>query len=121
MHPEVPVRFGRGRLDSLGNKGLAAYLMRWRTRLRSVGEVTDARNVPVLEVVLARGRVVQMPGLRCRALRQLLAIGRQRWPASARAERRVTAAAPVSESRATYPFRPALPYRRTHAAIVGNQ
>jgi hypothetical protein len=37
------------------------------------------------------------------------------------AERRVTAAAPVSESRATYPFRPALPYRRTHAAIVGNQ
>ena len=68
MHPKVPVRFGRGRLDSLGNKGLAAYLMRWRTRLRSVGEVTDARNVPVLEVVLARGRVVQMPGLRCRDL-----------------------------------------------------
>ena len=27
MHPEVPVRFGRGRLDSLGNKGLAAYLI----------------------------------------------------------------------------------------------
>jgi hypothetical protein len=24
----VPVRFGRGRLDSLGTKGLAAYLMR---------------------------------------------------------------------------------------------
>jgi len=23
----VPVRFGRGRLDSLGNKGLAAYLI----------------------------------------------------------------------------------------------
>jgi hypothetical protein len=27
MHPKVPVRFGRGRLDSLGNKGLAAYLI----------------------------------------------------------------------------------------------
>ena len=28
MHGNVPVRFGRGRLDSLGTKGLAAYLMR---------------------------------------------------------------------------------------------
>jgi hypothetical protein len=28
MHGNVPVRFGRGRLDSLGNKGLAAYLIR---------------------------------------------------------------------------------------------
>ena len=27
MHENVPVRFGRGRLDSLGNMGLAAYLM----------------------------------------------------------------------------------------------
>ena len=27
MHATVPVRFGRGRLDSLGNKGLAAYLI----------------------------------------------------------------------------------------------
>jgi len=27
MHGNVPVRFGRGRLDSLGNKGLAAYLI----------------------------------------------------------------------------------------------
>jgi hypothetical protein len=27
MHEKVPVRFGRGRLDSLGNKGLAAYLI----------------------------------------------------------------------------------------------
>ena len=27
MHENVPVRFGRGRLDSLGNRGLAAYLM----------------------------------------------------------------------------------------------
>jgi hypothetical protein len=27
MHANVPVRFGRGRLDSLGNKGLAAYLI----------------------------------------------------------------------------------------------
>src|SRR4051812_19305234 len=28
MHGNVPVRFGRGRLDSLAIKGLAAYLMR---------------------------------------------------------------------------------------------
>jgi hypothetical protein len=27
MHGNVPVPFGRGRLDSLGNKGLAAYLI----------------------------------------------------------------------------------------------
>ena len=27
MHANVPVRFGRGRLDSLETKGLAAYLM----------------------------------------------------------------------------------------------
>jgi len=27
MHGNVPVRFGRGRLDSLGNMGLAAYLI----------------------------------------------------------------------------------------------
>ena len=27
MHGNVPVPFGRGRLDSLGNRGLAAYLM----------------------------------------------------------------------------------------------
>ena len=27
MHANVPVRFGRGRLDALGNKGLAAYLI----------------------------------------------------------------------------------------------
>ena len=27
MHGNVPVRFGRGRLDSLDIKGLAAYLI----------------------------------------------------------------------------------------------
>src|SRR5262245_56180961 len=27
MRGNVPVRFGRGRLDSLGNRGLAAYLI----------------------------------------------------------------------------------------------
>ena len=27
MHENVPVRFGRGRLDSLATKGLAAYLI----------------------------------------------------------------------------------------------
>ena len=35
MHGNVPVRFGRGRLDSLGNKGLAAYLIRQSLRKRS--------------------------------------------------------------------------------------
>src|SRR5262249_46835682 len=28
MHGNVPVRFGRGRVGSLGNRGLAAYLIR---------------------------------------------------------------------------------------------
>jgi hypothetical protein len=34
MHENVPVRFGRGRLDSLITKGLAAYLIR-RASLRA--------------------------------------------------------------------------------------
>jgi len=61
MHPEVPVRFGRGRLDSLGNKGLAAYLMRWRTQLRSVVEQTDARNTLSLWPELFRLPVATLP------------------------------------------------------------
>ena len=32
MHENVPVRFGRGRLDSLATKGLAAYLIAKETR-----------------------------------------------------------------------------------------
>src|SRR4051812_1336639 len=40
MHATVPVRFGRGRLDSLGNKGLAAYLMR-----KSLSRRTRQSNV----------------------------------------------------------------------------
>ena len=35
MHENVPVRFGRGRLDSLGNKGLAAYLITFSRDLRA--------------------------------------------------------------------------------------
>ena len=35
MHATVPVRFGRGRLDSLGNKGLAAYLIARHFGLRA--------------------------------------------------------------------------------------
>ena len=35
MHATVPVRFGRGRLDSLGNKGLAAYLIAGHLVLRA--------------------------------------------------------------------------------------
>jgi hypothetical protein len=37
MHANVPVRFGRGRLDSLATKGLAAYLI---ARSRQVSTVT---------------------------------------------------------------------------------
>jgi hypothetical protein len=52
MHATVPVRFGRGRLDSLGNKGLAAYLIRipgaWahQTRNHRIGQADahDALN-----------------------------------------------------------------------------
>ena len=35
MHGNVPVRFGRGRLDSLGNKGLVAYLIAGHFGLRA--------------------------------------------------------------------------------------
>ena len=34
MHENVPVRFGRGRLDSLATKGLAAYLIATRLSFR---------------------------------------------------------------------------------------
>ena len=34
MHENVPVRFGRGRLDSLATKGLAAYLIATRLSVR---------------------------------------------------------------------------------------
>jgi len=35
MHGNVPVRFGRWRLDNLGNKGLAAYLIARLPELRT--------------------------------------------------------------------------------------
>ncbi len=44
MHAIVPVRFGRGRLDSLGNRGLAAYLIGWRVALGQAVEVTYVRK-----------------------------------------------------------------------------
>jgi len=43
MHANVPVRFGRGRLDSLGNKGLAAYLI-----ATEVGRVAVCQELDVL-------------------------------------------------------------------------
>ena len=43
MHGNVPVRFGRGRLDSLDIRGLAAYLMP-RMSLRASVESTEAIN-----------------------------------------------------------------------------
>jgi hypothetical protein len=45
MHENVPVRFGRGRLDSLGNKGLAAYLIAGHFGLRAQVEKTGVREV----------------------------------------------------------------------------
>jgi hypothetical protein len=44
MHANVPVRFGRGRLDSLGNKGLAAYLIAGPFGLRAHVDGTEARK-----------------------------------------------------------------------------
>ena len=44
MHGNVPVRFGRGRLDSLGNKGLAAYLIAGHFGLGAHVDKTEARN-----------------------------------------------------------------------------
>ena len=41
MHENVPVRFGRGRLDSLVTKELAAYLIATRQSVRMRGDVFD--------------------------------------------------------------------------------
>ena len=46
MHENVPVRFGRERLDSLGDKGLAAYLIARDLGLRAEVEGTEARKPP---------------------------------------------------------------------------
>ena len=43
MHATVPVRFGRGRLDSLGHKGLAAYLIARALGLRAEVDLTEER------------------------------------------------------------------------------
>jgi hypothetical protein len=47
MHGNVPVRFGRGRLDSLGNKGLAAYLIR---KISSI--LANPGSCPVVSALL---------------------------------------------------------------------
>ena len=39
MHENVPVRFGRGRLDSLATKGLAAYLIARGKKDVSLGRI----------------------------------------------------------------------------------
>ena len=44
MHENVPVRFGRGRLDSLAIKGLAAYLIAGPFGLRAQVQVTEERK-----------------------------------------------------------------------------
>src|SRR5262249_25497573 len=47
MHANVPVRFGRGRLDSLGNKGLTAYLI--ARHARRVGNPVSGNGVRLCE------------------------------------------------------------------------
>jgi hypothetical protein len=57
MHGNVPVRFGRGRLDSLVAKGLAAYLMRKSYSGRSSsseGDVAEFRQLLSLLDVLVQ-------------------------------------------------------------------
>jgi hypothetical protein len=46
MRENVPVRFGRGRLDSLCNKGLAACLIAGHFGLHAHVVETDARDEP---------------------------------------------------------------------------
>ena len=53
MHANVPVRFGRGRLDSLGNKGLAAYLIAEHFGLRAHVDQTDEKEIASLAPVAA--------------------------------------------------------------------
>jgi hypothetical protein len=57
MHENVPVRFGRGRLDSLGNKGLAAYFIAGHFGLGAHVDGTDAGSGRVL------GRAIQPPAM----------------------------------------------------------
>src|SRR5215470_15933127 len=42
MHATVPARFGRGRLDSLVPKGLAAYLIAGHLGLRAYADVSSS-------------------------------------------------------------------------------
>ena len=56
MHGNVPVRFGRGRLDSLGNKGLAAYLIRAGPAVRAKDvlelHLEESTMIPTLTLAL---------------------------------------------------------------------
>ena len=54
MHATVPVRFGRGRLDSLGNKGLAAYLIAAEPGMRAYVNVTEAGSRRAIATPSAR-------------------------------------------------------------------
>ena len=54
MHANVPVPFGRGRLDSLGNRGLAAYLIAEDFGLGADVDSTDACNSVIIGQVPMR-------------------------------------------------------------------
>jgi hypothetical protein len=46
MHGNVPVRFGRGRLDSLATKGLAAYLIAVRSSRHELAQLPQLGHNP---------------------------------------------------------------------------
>ena len=78
MHGNVPVRFGRGRLDSLVTKGLAAYLIATQQSVLRNGLHTSAAQPgsgPRIGVPLSGGATgVGIIGPSCpdRAMRSLL-------------------------------------------------
>ena len=61
MHGNVPVRFGRGRLDSLGNKGLAAYLIASLSGTRESRVAELLENKPLLKAQTQRETVKLAP------------------------------------------------------------
>ena len=65
MHANVPVRFGRGRLDSLGNKGLAAYLIArfiWGTGARRSGSTSGRWSPPTRPASVGGGAALDNLG-----------------------------------------------------------
>ena len=103
MHENVPVRFGRGRLDSLVTKGLAAYLIatrqsirmirvrlrqRLRRTVRKIGQLSlstmspfsclETGPKPDMTVAIDRGNIVTLgEGIRVQVARPVAQIARR--------------------------------------------